>query len=379
MTTRLLPNIPKTTHRVWNAGAHRGARGNLSALANLNRESERMAIEVMPVDPIPGRAMAFATEARALGLTATPTEGKIEEVVATSAYQGEPKIFNVDRASTLAVGLAATESAAPPVLFYLILVLPSGRMAGLRGAIAPEETRFRAQAKTFFDALAKVSERAGSKAIWGAAADPAHLALEPSMRSTFFAEHCKQNLAKFLAGLEIESPALEICFDPSEPIPLHVVERDTWGDPYAVVEGVAENPDSTIARGQKFVVAEVTPLGVRLHESARRSFDAKVVVKGTSTIDEASTLAHAEARAQVVEALRTAPPRTPPLVQAAGKSERSTTASPRYATAVRDAELTREASLVFATALVGAARGRAATASVRTNELSRVNPIRTTD
>lgn len=379
MTNRLLTNTPKTTRRVYVAGANRGARGNLPALARLNRESERMAIEVVPVDPVPGRAMALATEARGLGLTATATEGKIEEIVTTPTYRGEPKILNLDRAGAIAVALAATEKAAPPVLFYLIIVLPSGRMAGLRGAIAPEETRFRTQAKNLFDALAKVSERVGGRSVWGPGANPAHLALEPELRAKFFAAHCQQNLAKLLAGLEIESPPFEIGFDPAEPIPLHVVERDSWGVPYEVVEAVAENPEMPIARGQKFVVAEVTPAGVRLHESTCRSYDEKVIVEGTSTIDEHSMIEAAETAARVVEELRAAQAAQAAAAERAAKERVPTPAAPPSNVAVREMELAREASILFSTAVRGSERRQSAAPPVRTNEITKRSPIITTD
>lgn len=378
MTTRLLQNTSKTTRRIFDAGANRGARRNLPALRELNRASDRFAIEIAPTDPIPGRATALAEEARANGLAATPFEARIEELVRSDEYKGEPIIFNLDRASAIAGALAALENRATTIMTYLIGVLPNGRMFGLRGVNLPGEVDVRADGRALFGTLGKVSERAGSRAIFGAGADPAHGALENGVRA-WFGAHCKDNLGKILAGLEPESPPFEITWDGVESIPLHIVVCEKFGDPYAVVETVAEHPQTTIARGQNFVVAEVTPDAVRLHESRRRSSDARVVVKGTSTIDESSTLARAEATPRVVETLRSASKRTAtPVIEAELVTEPQDPWPSRNA-AVRDAELAREASLVFATALVSADRGRAATASVRTNELSRVNPIRTTD
>lgn len=376
MTTRLLQTPTKATRRVFDAGANRGARRNLPALRDLSRASDRFAIEIAPVDPIPGRAATFAEEARANGLAAAPFESRIEELVRTDEYKGEPIIFNLDRASAIVSALAALENRATTVMIYQIVVLPNGRMLGLRGVIRPEETEVRDSARALFAALAKVSERAGSRAIFGEGADPAHGALEPAIRR-WFGAHCKDNLGKTIAGLEPESPPFEVTWDGVESIPLHIVVREGFGEAYAVVETVAEHPQTTIARGQNFVVAEATPEAVRLHESRRRSSDARVVVKGTSTIDEASTLAQAEASPQVVETLRKAPaPIATPVVDAEIVPERT---PPRPRTRERDAELAREASLVFATALLSAAQNRAPTPSVRTNELSRVNPIRTTD
>lgn len=380
MTTRLLTNTTKPTRRIWNAGANRGALRNIPALASLQRLSERHAIEIAPVDPVPGRAASHAAEARALGLSVAPVEGRIEEIVNDpDRYKGEPVIFNLDRAAAIASALAAVERHAAPVLFYQILVLPSGRMLGLRGVLRPEETELRAKARAFFSALGKVSERAGSRAVFGEGTDPAHAALEPALRARFFGEHCKDNLGKLLVGLEPESPPFEVSWDGIEAVPLHIVTGDRFGDPYAIVEAVAEHPESTIARGRDFVVAEVTSDAVRLHEARRRSTDARVVVRGTSTIDERSTVESAQATPRVAETLRAMPTTTGPFTSTTEAVPNSRPVDVLSGTERRNSELAREAALVFATALVGALQSPAATASVRTNELTRTNPIRTTD
>lgn len=369
MSNRLL-QPKKTTQRIVTAGTNRGARRALNTLRDLAKDTTRYEVEVVGVDCVPGRAESYASEARAAGLNATAVESRIESFVNDEGrYAGEPLILNLDRASSIAETLVAIEQHPAPVLIYLVIVDPRGRLMGLRMVIRPEESPVRAKALAFFRSLANVSARAGARAIFGEGSDPAHVALEGAIRG-WFAIHQKDNLGKLLGGLEPESPPYEVTFDGASSLPLHVVETSDFGNPVEVVTRVASAPESTLARGERFVVAEVGPAALRLHESYRHSNKPAVVVRESTTIDELAMMERTETAPQVVSLLREmrATPSEP--------REGATTAPTPSASALRNEQLARDSALVFSTTTAPAPDSAP---TVRTNEFSRTSPVRTTD
>lgn len=282
------PRPPKRTQPVLIGGAGRGARQNLPAYAEFNRDSA--AVELVPVltDPLPGRALALKEEAERQGIKAGAIEGRIEgTVTAIAGASNDPFVLNLDRASGTAAVLRDTRSARRPVLGYLLVRLPRRGLLGLRYVLEADDTAARDGAIAFFEELAHVSERNTSDAILGERADPAHTLAEPAIRR-WFAEHTKANLGKLVAGLEPTTNTFEVTADGRETLALVVVVRGEWSDPAALAEQVVASPSVPIRRGMRFMIAEVVANeGIRIHDVRRRTDD-RVTVGRAEVIDQAA-------------------------------------------------------------------------------------------
>jgi hypothetical protein len=258
-----------------------------------NRDSTQAVIEPKYVDVALGRAHDFIRESLEAGLFARALEGRVEDIVlAERGMSTDPIILNLDRASSLANVLRTTADAGRPTLGYLLLKLPSGRLWAVRFVLEPANDGARAAAVAFFERLADVSERNTSDSVVGDDADPEHRLLEPRIRE-WFAEHTKANLAKIVAGVEPASNTFEVT-NGHDTSPLIISLQRSWADPLALAEAVLENPPVPIRRGMQFVLAEVTPDGIRFHEVRRRTDD-QVTVGGAEVVDRAAVLARVEA------------------------------------------------------------------------------------
>lgn len=289
--------------RPINGGANRGARRNRTAFLEFNRDSNQATIEPKYVDVAPGRAFDFIRDSLESGLFARAIEGRVEDIVlAERGMSTDPIILNLDRASALANVLRTTAESGRPTLGYLLLKLPSGRLWAVRfvlepcNDVEPGNDGARASAIAFFERLADVSERNTSNAVVGDDADPEHRLLEPRIRE-WFVEHTKTNLAKIVAGVEPASNTFEVT-NGHDTYPLIISLQQSWVDPLVLAESVLENPVIPIRRGMQFVLAEVTPSGIRFHEVRRRTDD-RVTVGGAEVIDRAAVAARAEAQAQL--------------------------------------------------------------------------------
>lgn len=288
------PPPAKRILRPINGGANRGALQNRTAFLEFNRDSTQAMIEPKYVDVAPGRAFDFIRDSLEAGLIARALEGRVEDIVlAERGMSTDPIILNLDRASALANVLRTTADAGRPTLGYLLLKLPSGRLWAVRFVLEPGNDGARVAAIAFFERLAEVSERNTSNAVVGDDAEPEHRLLEPRIRE-WFAEHTKTNLAKIVAGVEPASNTFEVT-NGHDTSPLIISLQQSWTDPLVLAETILENPPVPIRRGMQFVLAEVTPEGIRFHEVRRRTDD-RVTVGGAEVIDRAAV----EAQAQLV-------------------------------------------------------------------------------
>lgn len=276
---------PKRTVTVLNGGANRGARENLRAFAEFNRDSTRTAIVPVYVDPLGGRAFAMKEEAERQGVAARAVESRLEDIVdAEGTEDTSPlQLFNLDRASAIAHVLRATEATHRATLGYLLLKLPSGRLWAVRFVLEPHDQLARENAIAFFERLAAVSERSSSGAILGESADPAHVLAEPAIRR-WFADHTKLNLVKILSGIEPATNAFEVTMNGSETLQLVIAVRNEWTDPPALAEQIVANPSAPLRRGTRFLLAEVAPDGIRFHDVRRRTDD-RVTVGSAEVVD----------------------------------------------------------------------------------------------
>lgn len=303
MATKI-PVRSRSRKRLLNSGANRGARENLAALRDFNQTSVAAVIDAVYVDPAPGRAEETAELARREGIVAGAIEARAEDVL--SAEEVDANVFHVDNAGSLASGLAALDNRRLPSLGYLILVPPMGRMMGLRFVLPAGEAERRGEARAFFEALAKVTARSGSREVFGEGARGSHQLMEPLMREAF-ARHTRDELARLTAGVLPEHAPIDVTYDGETSMPMLIDVRDTFGEPGDVIEAAVRKPAVPLRRGTRVLVAEVTNGGVRLHEVKRREVDGQIESRAMTTIDEKSVLARLREPPAITRALAERP------------------------------------------------------------------------
>ncbi len=333
MTTK--PIRPRTRRTLLNPGANRGARENIKALKDFNRTSSAAVIEATYVDPVPGRAEETAELARRDGVPSVAIEATGEEALDNA--DGALQLVNVDNPLTLAELLARSGVRGIPSLGYLMMAGGGGRLAGVRVALRPGENERRDEVVTFFRALAAVTARSGSRALFGEEARNAHHLAEMPIRAAF-ARHTETELARLAAGVIPEHAPIDLTFDGRASMPVLVVRRVTYGDPTAVIEEAARTPAVPLRRGTSFLVAEVTDGdGIRLHEARRRIVDGRLAVRASTTIDEEGMRSSLDARPAILDALdeREKRPELQALTLLFGWAAREVTASERAIERVR--------------------------------------------
>lgn len=304
--------LPKKARRelaVVNAGANRGALGNLDAFASWNRDSSRLALVPHYIDPVPGRAALMKAEAAKRGVAAEAVEGTIEGAIAAGDVAKQPILLNLDSPRAIAETVLASEHLDSPLLGYLLVKLPSGELWGVRFYLRPGDTEGRRLAVKFFHRLGELTARRGSSAIVGAQGNVAHRAAEARYRA-WFAAHTQEQLGKLLAGTEPSGHSIEVTDDGgTTTYALLIEEGAAWSDPRELAERVAADPPAPILRGESWVIAEVVPDGLRFHKVRRRKTDDKVALHGLGVIDNVGVDAERQAR-EAAEALRRAASQT---------------------------------------------------------------------
>ncbi|MCC7537475.1 MAG: hypothetical protein IT379_14725 [Deltaproteobacteria bacterium] len=296
-----MANRSATSVEIINAGANRGARENVAALAALSRDSERIAPLAVYVDPMPGRARTLAAIAQERGLQSRAVEGTVEDLVERSSIGNRsPLILHLDRPRAIAEVLRAPGVSERPILAYGLIRLPGAKLWGVRIALLPSDRRGRDETLHFFEALSSLAERGGSDRVVGQRAEPAHRVIEPMLRA-WMREHAAACLTKLIAGLEPEVDPVEITTDGERTRPLLVWDAPVWSDPAALARAVVANPSTPISRGRDFVIAETCRDEIRFHEVRIRQTDGQVQVRGVESFDAGAL---AELRAEDKEAER---------------------------------------------------------------------------
>jgi hypothetical protein len=310
MTTRIImPTTRKERRPLLNGGGNRGARLGLAVIESFNRASSRFEVAPTYFDPMPGRALSLAEDARKRGIDARGEEGRIEDWAENQDVDGLPVLLNTDSPTTDAIVLKRLGSRASAILAYKIVELPDGRVCSISTVVRPTEPEHLRSGEKLFAALGRLTERSGSDAILGPRGSVAARALEPQMRRAF-AAHTVKNLGKILSGLTPESAPFEVG-NGIDSAPLYIRETDGRQDPEALVASVANDPDHPMRRGTSFSVAEiVTPTGeVRIHDARRRAVDDQVRTRSRSlleqsVIDRSVREGNAQRRAAEEEAAR---------------------------------------------------------------------------
>ena len=281
-----MANRNASSIEIISAGANRGARENVAAVAALRRESERISPLAVYVDPVPGRARALAAIAEQHGLQSRAVEGTVEAVVQRGSIGNRsPLILHLDRPRAIAEILRTPGVSERPILAYGLIRLPGARLWAVRIALLPSDRRGRHDTLHFFEALSSLAERGGSDRVVGERAEPAHRLIEPLLRG-WMREHGAACLTKLIAGLEPEVDPVEITTDGERTRPLLVWDAPVWSDPAALARAVLANPSTPISRGRDFVIAETCGGEIRFHEVRVRQTDGQVRVRGVETLDE---------------------------------------------------------------------------------------------
>lgn len=262
-------------------GANRGATAALDGLAEFNATSAGLELVPTYIDPVPGRAASLAMVARDRGIIANHVEGRIEDQPATP----DVRVYHLDRPGSIATGIERDIAARRPLLGYLVVLLPSGAVAGVRMAVHDDHDAAR-EAILLLRGLERVTARRGGRAIFGESGDVRHARLEPLIRG-WFAEHSTNWIGKLAAGVEADGFPLEITFDGIETLSLHVVTSDAPSDPNDLAERVLASPNAPVGRGSRFMIVELLPDAVRFHEIRYRT-DGRILVRASLGFDQAA-------------------------------------------------------------------------------------------
>ena len=258
------------------AGNGRGARAMLPFIEKHNRTSTSTELVLACVEPVPGKGAAFSEEAVKRGVRARAVESTIEQVLESTKFENALVVYSaVDRPGAVRAAVDGARARNLPVLGYFLLAFPepTRKLLGVRFVVRPDEPHAHAQLTVFLDALQAAVPRGSSRDVFGDGVGFDHRMAEPVIRSGFV-EHLTRNAPKVIAGLEPESPCLEIA-GTERVSTLHVVDhRDAWASTGVLWSDFLNRPDVTLRRGSSLVVAEVGPgPGLRLHQATVRVSD----------------------------------------------------------------------------------------------------------
>lgn len=290
---------PKTKRRarLEIGGANRGATAALSALADFNATSDGIELVATYVDPVPGRAASLALAASDVGVRSDHLEGRIED----QRTAPDVRVYHLDRPGSFAASIEQDIAAHRAFLGYLVILLPNGMIAGVRMANRGDRTA--AEEKLLLlRGLDRVTARRGGRTIFGESGDVRHARLEPLIRQ-WFADHATSSIGKFASGIDIDGYPIEVTFDGSETLSLHVVTSANASDPNELAAQVLDSPNAPLQRGTRFMVVELLPDAVRFHEVRYRT-DGRVLVRSSQGFSQADVEVAEQRRADADDARR---------------------------------------------------------------------------
>lgn len=298
--TALVPTT-ESALTIVNAGANTGARGALPYITRLAHDTAHTQVNVISVDPVPGRARDLAAAATANGIRAISREEHIEDVIPT-VPDGALVVFNVDRPETIAHGLESLAERDLADAGYAFLACPDGRLFGVRFIHARDERAAKLADARLFRGIERFTGRGGRHRIFGERGRPEHLGLEPLIRQ-WFGEHLNENARKYAAGLQSNHFHLELTPDGQRTLPVFVHDSgNEWADPFTLTSLVLADPPEPVLRGDEFCVAEVHRDGVRLHFARLRRTDGRLSVGGYAGFDPQTLAALEAAERERIEA-----------------------------------------------------------------------------
>jgi hypothetical protein len=268
------------------------------------------------VDAREGRALSMKRAAEQRGISAKAYTGHIEDVLQTASDR-DPVNCTMDRVEPVVHLMQTVEETPRVVMGSFLLRPPSSELWGVRFVLTPSDVLARRETIRLFERIAELTARRSSAMLVGEKASPEHLAVEPKFRA-WMGSHTREQLSKVAAGLPPEANPLEVTMDGETTLPVIIEESDEWREPTALAREMAENPPLPLLRGESFIVAEVTLIGIRFHHLRLRQTDGRMSVRGQTVFDRqaieeeqrevlAERAAEALRRAERLTASRTAP------------------------------------------------------------------------
>jgi len=263
-------------------GANAGGTKMAAVFADANAHAHGVELTVHAVDPNGGHLTRLADFATARGLRLTTEQRPLEAALATRADNAPLGIF-IDAPGSIAKVLDAAAATGRPTLLYVAVLLATGDLLGLRAVLTAADPALFGELAALFRALSLSTVRSGSSAVFGPAASPRHVELEPLLRE-WFAAHMLANVYKLAYDLPPESAPIEVTRDGKATMPLYIHTSATaWADPEALARELLARPRTPVAPGTDVLIAEIGPeRDVRLHEARLRRADRQVALRNAS-------------------------------------------------------------------------------------------------
>jgi hypothetical protein len=306
MTTALVP-YERHPLTIIEGGTNHGGRGNLPHLGRLQQDSDVIDVRIIGVDPVPGRANRFITEAAQFGLQGQAREAKIEDVINEGIPEGAPVILNMDTPAAHAHALYRLADQEIAVLGGLYALSPvDGQLHGFRYVFGAGEHEEKREVAGMFRSLHAFTARGGRERVWGEQGRPEHLPLEQVYRD-WTGRFVHENLAKTAVGLQSNNHYIEMTRDGRRTLPIIIRDSpDGWASPFVLATEVLGNPPAPILRGDDFAIAELGPNGARFHFARLGKTDGRLRVNGYAGFDrDTLDAAEREARARQVQHTQT--------------------------------------------------------------------------
>lgn len=285
------------TRKIQAAGGGRGAEQGLPRWAVAAQRSS-LGLEVEVIDPAPGKALDRVMQAEELGITATARELRVQDAMVEDGFSDVVMLVAVDDPASIAEALLLAAEYERTVVLNVFVQLPSGKLVGLRGAFGKKNRDEKVAAAAFFTTLDRVTVHAGSAAVWGAAAPPANILLQPQMRD-WFAEGLER-VFRMATGVRPEGSTIEVTFDGVGTLPLAVRDsRGGWADKATLSREIAEQKPFALHKGSSFAIAEVGNDEIQFVTGRLRALDRTISV---DTIEPVSAAAYEEAMRRAEQA-----------------------------------------------------------------------------
>lgn len=272
----------RRTFRVAVAGAHRGARANLTLKAALCRTSTATEFIYTYIDPSMGRSDATAGAGREIGIATVAVEGRIEDQDADLLAGQDVIILHTDRAGPIVRVLQAMRDGGPNFLAFLILQFHDSKIYTLASTVARGDERTHVS-------LALLADRIDANTVESHNGDVFNgklgvgLGIEMSCRG-HIGQYFTDVFSRLVAGINIERPPIAVSVGGNAMCPVVVVDRPLgFGDPVQLALRACQEDPQLLASGS-FVLVEIGPnRSVRFHEVAIVNDGQELVVLKTRT------------------------------------------------------------------------------------------------
>ena len=264
------------------AGANAGGTEMARVIADANDRSASLDFTLHIVDPNGENLSRLASITTARGVRTT-TEQQTIEVALASRTDAAPLGIFIDAPRSIAKALEAAAATGRPTLLYVVILLATGDLLGLRAVLTSDDRALARQLAALFAAIGGATVRSGASAVFGPDAAPRSTDLQPLIRG-WFADHLAANVYKLLFDLPPVSAPIEVTRDGKITMPLFLHDNGgTWADPQKLTQTIMARPLTPIEPGTDFVVAEIDVSGdVRLHEARLRRRDRQIALRNAS-------------------------------------------------------------------------------------------------